>query len=217
LATRAALVEEIEHARLAFGLASAYAGRELGPGPIDTTGSLDGGHDLHAIVEGLVREACVEETLSAIEASEAADLAEDPYVATILEHIASDELRHARLGWQTLRWILEAHPEVRSFALDRLATAIAQAREAALELADVDSCSMLRRHGVLDHALRHRVRLSALAAVLEPLAGHHSSTTTFMRTRSTSRPSASTSFLVKPANATSSNALLTFKNRGNAL
>jgi hypothetical protein len=166
LATRAALGDEIEHARLAFGLASAYAGRELGAGPIEVAGSLGGGGDLHAIVEGLVREACVEETLSAIEASEAASLAEDPGVAAILEQIASDELCHARLGWQTLRWILEAHPEIRDFALDRLATAVAHAREAALVAADADST--LHRHGVLDSALRRRVRLSALATVLEP-------------------------------------------------
>jgi hypothetical protein len=167
LATRAALGDEIEHARLSFGLASAYAGREIGPGPIDVAGSLDGRRELHAIVEDLVREACVEETLAAIEAGEAASQAEDACVAAILGQIASDELRHALLGWRTLQWILQTYPTVRSFALDRLATAIANARQAAFAPMDATS-SALRCHGVLDDVLRLRVRRAALAAVLEP-------------------------------------------------
>jgi hypothetical protein len=169
LATRAALGDEIEHARLTFGLASAYAGREIGPGAIDVVGSLDG-LELHAIVQDLVREACVEETLAAIEAGEAASRAEDPCVAAILEQIAGDELRHARLGWLTLQWILKAYPEIQGFAFERLATAIAKAREAALAPADAGSSETLHHHGVLDDAMRQRVRRAAIAAVLEPCA-----------------------------------------------
>jgi hypothetical protein len=39
--THAAMADEIEHARMAFGLASAYAQRELGPGALDVRGSID--------------------------------------------------------------------------------------------------------------------------------------------------------------------------------
>ncbi len=164
--TRAALVDEIEHARLAFGLASAYAGRPIGPGPLATAGSLAGAGDLRAIVEGLVREACVEETLSAIEAGEAAGLATDPCVARILARIGEDELRHAQLGWRSLKWILAAFPQVRGFALERLAAALREAgRPAAAEPGED-----LRRHGVVDPALRRRIRAHALATVLEPCA-----------------------------------------------
>jgi hypothetical protein len=37
--TQQAIRDEIEHARLCFGLASAYAGRKLGPGPLGADGS----------------------------------------------------------------------------------------------------------------------------------------------------------------------------------
>jgi hypothetical protein len=163
--TRAALVDEIEHARLAFGLASAYAGAPLGPGALVVDGCL-ATPDTRAIIEGLIFEACVGETLAAIEAQEAASRACDPVVAGILEQIADDELRHARLGWRSLRWILDgAGDELRRFALTTLEAAV---RVVASETPTTGRPLALREHGVLDDALRVEVREAALAAVVRP-------------------------------------------------
>ncbi|EDM79148.1 hypothetical protein PPSIR1_27318 [Plesiocystis pacifica SIR-1] len=163
---RRATSDEIEHARLAFGLASAYLGRPVGPGPLPIHGALDAELDRFAIVDALIREACVEETLSALEAAEAASHAEDPEIAAALERIAKDELRHAQLGWRALRWMIDADgPNLRAFALARLDQAIDEARrsESARGLP-----ASLRRHGVLDDELRAQLRTRALDTVLEP-------------------------------------------------
>lgn len=164
-----AMADEVEHARIAFGLASAYGGTRVGPGRLDVDTSLAGGLDPRAIVEGLVVEACVGETLAAIEAQEAAHWAMDPTVADALGRIASDELRHARLGWRSLRWILEGADEtLRAYALTVLEAAI---RAVAITPAQGVPTS-LRRHGVLDDALRREVRAKALESLVIPcLAG----------------------------------------------
>src|SRR5690606_25004689 len=100
-ATQRAMADEIDHARRCFALASAYAGEPIGPGPLDL-GAKRPTTDRSAILEAVVREACVGETLAAIEARTALAHARDPAVRTTLERIAADELRHAQLGWQTL-------------------------------------------------------------------------------------------------------------------
>jgi uncharacterized tellurite resistance protein B-like protein len=161
--TQAAMLDELRHARLAFGLASAYAQRTIGPGAL--TGAIEAA-SLQAIVEGLVHEACVEETLAALEAREAAAWAEDPVLAQTLATIAADELRHAQLGWRSLRWILDEHPRLRAFALARLETAVeAAAREPATLGV---SASSLQRHGVLDATSRAELRRAGVRAVIEP-------------------------------------------------
>jgi hypothetical protein len=164
--TRAALADELVHARLAFGLASAYAGAPVGPGALAVERCVGRGADRRAILEGLIVAACVGETLASIEAQEAALQASDPVVRRTLQTIADDELRHARLGWRALAWMLDdADASLRRFALRTLAAAIAAIeRESPVH----GRPSSLREHGVLDDALRADVRAAALAAVIRP-------------------------------------------------
>lgn len=165
-ATRAATGDEIEHAQLAFALASSYAGVAIGPGALEIAASLDATHDVHAIVAGLVREACIDETLAALEAAEAASWARDPRVAATLEQIAADELRHAQLGWRALRWILDgADDELRGFALAQLDAAV---RELATGAIAEGVPVALREHGLLDDALRAELRRRSLDSVIVP-------------------------------------------------
>jgi hypothetical protein len=106
-AQRAAL-DEVEHARLAFELASTHAGAPIGPGPLDVRGVV-ARDDVREIVCSLVHEGCAGETIGAAEA--ARDAAEaSGVVAHTFERIARDEERHATLAWVTLRWLLETHP-----------------------------------------------------------------------------------------------------------
>lgn len=166
LATRSALADEIEHARLVFALASAYAEQPIGPGPLAIDGALASHSDAREVIEGLIIEACVGETLAAIEVQEAASWAEDPTVAALLERIAADELRHAALGWRSLRWTLDrGDASLRAFAFERLDAALRDAQRADPSEGVPPA---LRAHGVLDDELREQVRCRALAHSIGP-------------------------------------------------
>ena len=166
LDTHAAMADEVDHARRAFGLASAYRGEAVGPGPLDVHASISGTPDIHAIVEGVIVEACIGETLSALEAVEVVTHVEDPAIAATLDRIANDELRHAALGWRSLRWLLDqGDARLRAFALTRLETALDELDRApsaqGYEVA-------LRRFGVVDDELRAEVRARGIAELLRP-------------------------------------------------
>jgi hypothetical protein len=164
-ATQCAVVDEVRHAQLAFGLASGYAGAPIGPGPLDMRSSLDA-TDVFEIVEGLIREACIGETLASLEAREAAAHAQDPVVAAVLDEIAADELRHAQLGWRTLAWILaRADADLHAFVMTRF-------DEAVRELAGASQAQglprSLRRHGVVDDDLRAQVQRVGIDELIRP-------------------------------------------------
>jgi hypothetical protein len=104
-ACTAALADETAHTKLCFGIASAYAGHAIGPGPLDITGSLDV-TSLADIVDLVIAEGCFGETSAALEALEAADSAADPVIAAAYSQIAEDEQRHAELAFRFVRWAL---------------------------------------------------------------------------------------------------------------
>ena len=121
LVTRAQLaaIQEVEHARLCFGLASAYAGRALGPSglPIERAPVA---RDLVELAVWTATEGAIGETLAAWLATEARDRASDPAVRRVLDVIVQDETEHAQLAWATLKWALElGGVEVRE-ALERV-------------------------------------------------------------------------------------------------
>ena len=109
-----AAADEVEHARVAFALASAYAGQPVGPGPLRSDLTLE--TTPRVVLAQLIREACVCETLGVAEALADAEAADDPVVAEVLRRIAGDELRHAALAWRTLRWM------IRTFDLGQVAS-----------------------------------------------------------------------------------------------
>jgi hypothetical protein len=104
-AQRAGL-DEVEHAKLAYALASAYAGRRFGPGPLDLSG-VGLSVDRRKVLRALVNEACVGETLGVAEALALASLTRDPALQRAHARIAADEQRHAELAWRTLAWLLQ--------------------------------------------------------------------------------------------------------------
>ncbi|MFZ6178720.1 ferritin-like domain-containing protein [Nannocystis pusilla] len=164
-AQRAAL-DEIEHARFAWSLASLWSGRPLGPGPL----ALDGfplRHVLEDIVETLVRDGCVGETLGAAEAQLCAELAAHPVLAARLAGIADDETRHAALAWRTLRWLLASHgPAVRLVALG----AVAELRaELTTDLPPDDERLAAPGWGLLRPSTRRAHHRETFAAVIEPV------------------------------------------------
>lgn len=104
-ATQRAAADEVEHAKLAYALASDFAGRTLGPGPLEGVGAPIPTAE-EDVLRSLVIEACIGETLGVAEALATADACADPGIRSVLERIASDEQRHAELAWQTLAWML---------------------------------------------------------------------------------------------------------------
>jgi hypothetical protein len=164
-----ARADETVHAQLAFGLASAYAGVDLGPGRLGIEASL-GETDLRALVATLFAEGCVGETVAALEAREALDHATDPVVRDVLQTIADDEKRHAELAWRTIAWIVGVvGPDALAWIDDAMAEAVAACEwDAPYAVSSRDDD--LLSHGVLTEGLRQQLRRAALAEVVIPCA-----------------------------------------------
>lgn len=165
-ATRA-MADETRHARVAFGIASCYSGRKLGPGALDVERSLE--HtSLLEIVRLVVREGCIGETAAALEAREAAEHAADPALARLLHGVADDETRHAELAWRFVSWALERSPrpvaELLRLELRQVEPQVSAQRDpSAEELA-------LMAHGLIPEPLRGSLRNSAFRQVVAPCA-----------------------------------------------
>ena len=77
-ASQRAALDEIEHARIAFALASKYGTTPVGPSSLDLAGDTLGQLDLASVTASTVEEGCVGETLAALEAEAARDAARAP-------------------------------------------------------------------------------------------------------------------------------------------
>jgi hypothetical protein len=120
-ASLTAALEEVRHATGAYSLASAYAGRDLGPGAIPEVETAPGG--LARLATETVLDGCLGEGLAAACAREAAAETTDPVLRAHLSAVARDEGRQAELAWAVL-----------AFCLARGGTAARRATERALEL-----------------------------------------------------------------------------------
>ncbi len=164
-----AIADELGHARLAFGLASAYAGHPVGPGPMPIATTTPQS-DLATVLIAVIREACVCETLSALDAREAAAHAADPVVQQVWTRIAADEHRHSELGWRTAQWIVRTAPELRQLAHDTFKTAITEATRRVHRDTDAPADPALRQHGLLDPTLRAALWHRGLTELIAPCA-----------------------------------------------
>ncbi len=168
--TLRAAQDEVRHARLAYALASAHAGVDLGPGPLDVRGAVVASVDRCEVVEGLIREACIGETLGVAEARFGLERSSDPDAHAFLEQVVSDETRHAALGWRSLQWLLATGDQaLREHARVVFADALAEARQGVrrLEGGTDRGDPSLGRLGSRDLAVAHR---AALSEVIEPTA-----------------------------------------------
>jgi hypothetical protein len=102
----AAARDEVRHARLTFGLASAGVG--VGPGPLPLA-DLTLAADLVSLAVATAREGCVAETISALQVAEASPA--DDAERAVLAVLARDEARHAAFAWRVLRWAIDAGGE----------------------------------------------------------------------------------------------------------
>ena len=121
-----AALDEIDHARRCFDIASRLSGRLIGPGRL-AEASANLATDLAEVVVATIHEGCVGETLAAAMASEQARVAEDPEVRESLLKIAEDEARHAELAWRFVAWAMQrADARVRHLAHEAFRQALAR-------------------------------------------------------------------------------------------
>jgi photosystem II stability/assembly factor-like uncharacterized protein len=110
---QAAIADELRHARACFELAQRFSGgAALSPGPLPLPSNAFARiGDPIATALGVFEEACVNESVAACAAAQAAARSQDPEVRRVLEGIATDERRHAVAGWAALRWLLDTYGE----------------------------------------------------------------------------------------------------------
>jgi hypothetical protein len=145
-AHRAAL-DEVRHAKLAFALASGYAGEELAPGAFPFGEGVRLAPDLPALAAAVAREGCVGETVVACLAADALSRATDPAVRATMAVIARDEARHAELAWRTLRWAVERGGEATRAAVEAVFEEVARAGIVMPAITDGADRAVLDAHG----------------------------------------------------------------------
>lgn len=168
-AQRASL-DEIEHARACFALASRYSGEPVGPGPVAIEGSLTA-VDLADAAVSAVREGCVGETMAAALAAEQLSVTEDGEARSALARIVRDEEAHAELSWRFVRWAIEAGGEPVRAAVARAFSdhLTLERRETAIVTETVD-VNAWHRHGRLTRAEIDRVTRAVRREVIAPCA-----------------------------------------------
>jgi len=165
-----ACADEIEHARIAFGLASAYADRPMGPGRLDVQGALDENLDAVGVACGVAREGCIAELVSASIIAAARDRARDPVVKRVLDQIAEQELTHALLAWRYLAWACgtrDARLRAQvALVFEHMHEHVGFGAQTALP-ADADQ---MGAHGYLGIDERRRIATTVLENVIRPAA-----------------------------------------------
>jgi hypothetical protein len=166
-AHRAAL-DEVRHARLCFGLASAYAGETVAPGGMPLGRAVELSTDLVDLAIRTWNEGCVGETISACLAAERLAVAEDAAARAALAVIAEDEARHAELAFRAVAWAIQVGGErVRA----AVAVAASHAHFAGSESSTIsDESAPLTAHGQLDKRETRAAVARALREVIAPSA-----------------------------------------------
>lgn len=165
-----ASLDEIEHARLCFGLASRFAKEPLGPSSLEISGS-ELSRSLAESAVATLEEGCIGETIAALTAREQLARASDPDVRRALETIARDEERHAELAWRFVAWaVRHGGSEVQGAVRSALARALAPSAHAAVERAPGIDAVAWRRFGRLERSEAAAIRDVALSDVIVPCA-----------------------------------------------
>jgi hypothetical protein len=109
-AAHTAALDEIEHARLCFSLASHYGEGEGRAAPFPAATHVDRDLDLAQLLEESIIDGAFAEGFAANGLLCAAAQCRDPDVTEILRRLAREESRHAALGWDIAEWALRVEP-----------------------------------------------------------------------------------------------------------
>ncbi|MBK6519562.1 MAG: ferritin-like domain-containing protein [Polyangiaceae bacterium] len=163
--THSAMADETRHTRLAFSLASAYGAVEVGPGALAMDGALSDS-SVEAVLETVILEGCVGETVAAMEAREALENVSDPALRFVFSEIARDESEHALLAWRTVTWMLESFGDRAARVVQRVMGEL----RAAAPCSGADEASpedeRLLRLGYVSDVVRGQLRRHAIDGVI---------------------------------------------------
>jgi len=168
--TTQAIRDEIEHAAACFGIASAYAGRALGPLEVNIQDSLASSTSAEHILRAVIEEGCIGESLAAVQAQLEASYAHHPLMKAQLEKIHSDELEHALLAWRFVGWMLAQRPALTTLAIESFE---AHGRALGVDLLPEglsERSVALMRHGCTPSYQLQRWRKHAFEHVVAPCA-----------------------------------------------
>jgi hypothetical protein len=161
------MLDETRHAQLAFSVASSFGGKATGPGPLPMQGNVLE-NDFERVVLNAVLEGCIGETVAALEAREAAQLACDQTLKALLATIADDEQRHAALAYEFVKWAVEKDPrlspKIVAMVESELGTAMHPSRTAPQNHAD----DWMQAFGITSDARRAALRAGVLRQVVLP-------------------------------------------------
>lgn len=172
-----ASLDEIKHAKMSYGIASAFLDSDVSPGALDVDGSLET-LQIKDIIQSVIQEGCIGETLSAIEAHFAAYHSKDDAIKDILTEIAVDEARHAQLAWDTIMWITKKYSEYRPLVketfraeLKRQSTFVTDNIQSLQTTLCTDSSKddYFQAYGILSHSNKNNVRNAGIQQVIAPI------------------------------------------------
>ena len=101
--------DEQHHSDSAFAIANRFSQKKYQPIPID---SIQPKTSFEEWVESLLNDAAINETLAVCLAVEQLKVCTDPQIQQHLKMIVSDEMRHAELAFETLRWASHQNPQL---------------------------------------------------------------------------------------------------------
>ena len=160
-ANRAA-IQEVEHARLCFAVASAYGGKRLAPAPLPQALAGDTPDLVRLACESLL-DGCLREGLASQIANLGAQSARDPEIVRVLRVQAKEEAQHAAFSWAIVEW-----------ALGRGGEPLRRRLLAQVEKLDFPRCDDLPEHGRVGRAvvepLFERTRAEARERLRGPVA-----------------------------------------------
>ena len=176
-ASQQASLDEIKHAKICYGIASAFLDTDFFPGPLEVKDSMSQ-MNIKDIIQSLVKEGCIEETLSAMEARFQARWTDIPAIKDSLDTIAIEETSHAQLAWNTISWIIGKYPEEKQHIMETFREAFdAYWGDSSKHTDTTDSnifpvqcggCSM-RRFGLLTIKDKSLIRKAGVRLVIEPV------------------------------------------------
>ena len=177
LRSQRASIDEIEHAKMCYGFASKFMEVEIYPGPLDMIGSLDK-LNIEDIIESVIQDGCIQETISAIEGHFRAKYTSDEVVKNSLTKLAADETKHAQLAWDTIKWIVEKYPQHEVFVSKvfekelkkeekRSITKVKNHTEDICDQSIIEN--MLMRYGIPSKSKKDRVRDAAIGDIIKPV------------------------------------------------
>jgi hypothetical protein len=165
--TTRAMQDEVRHTQLAATLAECYGAPAGGPGAFPLGGDMSTLNDPGEVLEHIIREACVDETLAAAEVAVANELATDEPTREVLAIISEDEANHAALGWKTLSWLLQRYPEL----LQQAGVIFQQALASKVWPPDaIEEVHIASTGGKLDSHTRAKVQERIISDVIRPCA-----------------------------------------------